>query len=137
MRTNRTHDARIRTLEVEVKGIKVEIADQGTLLRAMAAHMGVDTPAKPAKVTSKPAARKAPAKKAPAKKAPAKKAPVAKVTKGVQTRETLSRKDWNRTLTAKAKLAGGDTYKRVLAAWDDVQALRDSNFTPDEALARF
>lgn len=59
----------------------------------------------------------------------------AKVTKGSQTRETLSRKDWNRTLTAKARLAGGDTYKRTLAQWADVQAARTAGYTPDEVLA--
>lgn len=80
-----------------------------------------------------------PAKQAPAKPAvrkPAKKATTKPATKGSQTRETLSRKEFNRTVTAKARLAGGDTYKRVLAAWDQVQALRETS-TPDEVLALF
>lgn len=77
---------------------------------------------------------KAPAKK-PARKAPAKKAAPKPATKGAQTRETLSRKDWNRTLTAKARFAGGDTYKRVLGAWEAAQQAREAGMTPDEALA--
>jgi hypothetical protein len=76
----------------------------------------------------------APARK-PAKKAPAKKAPAKPATKGAQTRATLSRKDWNRTVTAKARFAGGDTYKRVLANWALVQECAARNETPDQALA--
>jgi hypothetical protein len=76
----------------------------------------------------------APARK-PAKKTPAKKAQAKPATKGAQTRATLSRKDWNRTVTAKARFAGGDTYKRVLAAWADLQEAREAGMTPDEALA--
>jgi hypothetical protein len=69
---------------------------------------------------------------------PAKKAPKKPATKGAQTRETLSRSDWNHTLTAKARFAGGDTYKRVLADWQTtVTEARNSGMTPDEALALF
>lgn len=79
----------------------------------------------------------APAKtvRTPARKATSKKAPVAKVTKGAQTREVLSRKDWNRTLTTKARFMGGPAYKTLLASWDEAQTARDAGMTPDEALA--
>lgn len=80
---------------------------------------------------TEPAVRKPAARKAP------KKAAVVKSTKGAQTRETLSRKDWNRTLTAKARFAGGGTYKMILAAWADAQVAREAGFTPDEFLASF
>ena len=76
---------------------------------------------------------KAPARKAPAKKAPKKAAPKP-ATKGAQTRATLSRKEWNRTLSAKAKFAGGDAYKRVLGAWEQATEARDAGMTPDEAM---
>ena len=73
-------------------------------------------------------------------KAPATKK--AQVTKGAQTRETLSRKDWNRTLTAKARLAGKydcgtSVYAYVLANWDEAQVAREAGMTPDEFLAQF
>lgn len=84
----------------------------------------------PADAPAKKSSTKAPKKAA---RKVAKKAP-AKVTKGAQTRESLSRKDWNRTLTAKARFAGGQNYALVLAQWDDAQALRDGGSTPDEAL---
>lgn len=101
-----------------------------TGIAAIMAHLGIDEPAKaPAKA---PKARKAAPKKAQPKAAPKAKAP----TKGSQTRETLTRKEFNRTVTAKARLAGGDTYKRVLAAWDQVTAMRETS-TPDEIIALF
>lgn len=81
---------------------------------------------------------------APAKKAPAKKAVAVKVTpakpakKGESTREVLSRKEWNRTLTAKARLAGSNkgvsAYSLVLARWADVQVAAKAGATPDEVL---
>lgn len=98
-------------------------AQQTEILKALEALTATLTGAQPAKART----RKAQPKAAPK--------PV-KVTKGAQTRETLSRKDWNRTLTTKARLAGGDTYKRVLAQWDRAQELRNSGKTPDEALAQ-
>lgn len=91
-----------------------------------------DTPAKAARPTRKATPKAAPKKRAPKKAAKAK-AP----TKGSQTRETLSRKEWNRTLTAKARLAGGDTYRRVQDAWAEVQEARKDGFTPDGVLAMF
>lgn len=68
--------------------------------------------------------------------------PAKPATKGAQTRETLSRKEWNRTLTAKAKLAGKYTngesvYAYVLANWAEVQGQRDAGMTPDEVLAQY
>lgn len=93
-------------------------------LDAIIARLDADAPAKVAPKRT----RKAPAKKAQPKAAP-------KPTKGAQTRETLTRKDWNRTLTAKARFAGGDTYRRVLAQWADAQVAREAGMTPDEALA--
>lgn len=92
---------------------------------AVVAALNVNEPAKQTR-TRKPVTRKA----APKKAAP-------KVTKGAQTRETLSRKDWNRTLTAKARFAGGSTYRTVLAQWADAQVAREAGFTPDEFLASF
>lgn len=66
-----------------------------------------------------------------------KSAKAAKATKGSQTRETLTRAQWNRTLTAKARLAGGGAYRAVTSAWAEVQVLRTAGATPDEVLARF
>jgi len=63
----------------------------------------------------------------------------AKVTKGASTREVLSRKDWNRTLTAKARLMGKrdgvSVYSLVIDAWDEVQKSREAGMTPDQVLA--
>lgn len=91
------------------------------------------TPEAPAKVT-KPVTRKP---RTAAKKTPAKKAKPA--PKGAQTRETLSRKDWNRTLTtlAKTQPKGSGTYAAVLAAWSEVSVWRDQGMTPAEVLACF
>lgn len=77
----------------------------------------------------------APAAKAP--KAPkSKAAPKApKATKGGRT--DLTRRDWNKTVTTKARLAGGDTYKRVIAAWAEVKAAHAEGLTPDQVIARF
>lgn len=65
--------------------------------------------------------------------------PAKKVTKGASTREVLSRKDWNRTLTAKARLMGKrdgvSVYSQVIAAWDEVQKSREAGMTPDQVLA--
>lgn len=83
----------------------------------------------PAKTTRK-------AKPAQARKATKKAAPKV-VTKGAQTRETLSRKAWNRTLTAKARFAGGKTYASVVANWAQAQEAREAGMTPDQALALF
>lgn len=86
----------------------------------------------PAKTVRAPKARKAKADPKP--------------TKGAQTRETLSRTEWNRTLTAKARLAGKydkgarkgtSVYAFVVAAWDQAQKSREAGMTPDEALALF
>lgn len=84
-------------------------------------------PAAPAKPVTRKATK---ARKAPAKKA-------APVTKGTQTRETLSRKDWNRTLTtlAKTQPKGSGAYALVIASWADMQEARDAGMTPREALA--
>jgi hypothetical protein len=71
----------------------------------------------------------------------------APLPKGVRTTRaqggTLSRKDWNRTLTAKARLAGKtasgefSVYALVQADWAGVQACRERGMTPDEVLATF
>ena len=83
-----------------------------------------------AKVTAPaPARKKSTPKKAAAKKVAPKPAP-----KGAQSVETLSRKDWNRTLTTKARFAGGDAYKRVLDGWAIAQDMRAKGATPDAAL---
>ena len=84
----------------------------------------------PAKVTAPaPARKKTTPQKAAAKKVAPKPAP-----KGAQSVETLSRKDWNRTLTTKARFAGGDAYKRVLDGWAIAQDMRAKGATPDAAL---
>lgn len=118
------------TLTVRVSALESDLRETQAGVNLLLAHFGLD---QPAKVT----APKAPAKKAPAKRKPAKKVTAKAPTKGAQTLETLSRKEWNRTLTAKAKLAGGDTYKRVLADWNLVQSARNAQYTPDQALGMF
>lgn len=81
----------------------------------------------------------APGARAQASKAEPKAAPKAKAkkatTKGERT--DLTRRDWNKTVTTKARLAGGDTYKRVIAAWADVKAAHAEGLTPDQVIARF
>lgn len=105
-----------------VAGAYARIDALDTKIDQILALLEADKPAKPARKTSaKPKARKAAKPKAP--------------TKGSQTRETLSRKDFNRTLTAKARLAGGSAYKELLGAWDEVRKCADAGMTPDEVLA--
>lgn len=90
-----------------------------------------------AKVTAPAPARK----KTTTKKPAAKKVAPKPTPKGAQTREVLSRKDWNRTLTAKARLAGKcacaekSIYSLVVARWDEATRMRDAGVTPDEVLA--
>ncbi len=120
-----------QTLTARVDALESGMTELRSDVKAILAALTTDQPAKPAP------ARKTTARKAPARKAPAKKAPAKPATKGAQTRETLSRKDWNRTLTAKAKRAGGGTYKAVLAAWAEVTEMRDQGSTPDEVRALF
>lgn len=96
------------------------------LLMQAAALLTAEEPAKPAVAKTRKAQPKA----------------ETKATKGSQTRETLSRKGWNRTLTAKAKLAGKfddgtSVYAWVLEHWTTVQGYRDAGMTPDQALAEF
>lgn len=86
-----------------------------------------------AKVTAPAPAQKKPSTKAAKKPATRKPAPKP-APKGAQSVETLSRKDWNRTLTAKARFAGGDTYKRVLDGWAIAQDMRAKGATPDAVL---
>lgn len=73
-------------------------------------------------------------KAAPKKATKATKAKKA-TTKGAST--SLTRSEWNKTVTTKARLAGGDTYKRVIAAWADVKAAHAQGQTPDQVIARF
>lgn len=113
--------ARVDALESQVSAMADTLSRIEVLLTAQA----------PAKVTTPAPARK----KTTTRKTAAKKAPVAKTapaTKGAQTRETLSRKDWNRTLTTKARFAGA--YAGVLAQWDRAQDMRAAGKTPDEVL---
>lgn len=132
MSTNTTTRKTVAGAYAEIASLRASVeANFETLFAAL----GVDASA-PAKTTrTRTSAKPAQARKAQPKKAPKKAQP--KVTKGAQTRETLSRKDWNRTVTAKARFAGGATYKRVLDAWADVQQAREAGMTPDEALALF
>ena len=124
MSKNTTQTARIDALEARMDGIESK-------LDLLVARVVTDAPAKvERKKPAKKAASKAAPKKRATKKAPAKKAP----TKGSQAVGALSRSEWNRTLTAKARLAGGDTYKRVIARWGWVQEQRNAGFTPDQVL---
>ena len=86
-----------------------------------------------AKVTAPAPAQKKSSTKA-AKKPAARKAAPKPAPKGAQSVETLSRKDWNRTLTTKARFTGGDAYKRVLDGWAIAQDMRAKGATPDAAL---
>lgn len=87
----------------------------------------------PADAPAKKSSTKAP------KKAARKVAPKA-LPKGVRTTRatggTLSAKDWNRTVTAKARFAGGSTYATVIANWNYAREARLEGLTPDEFLAR-
>ncbi len=118
-----------QTLTARVDALESGMTELRSDVKAILAALTTDQPAKPERKTT---ARKAPARKAPAKKTPAKPA-----LKGAQTRETLSRKDWNRTLTtlAKTQPKGSGAYKAVLAAWDQASEARDAGMTPQEALA--
>lgn len=118
--------ARVDALESQVSAMADTLSRIEVLLTAQA----------PAKVTTPAPARKKAStpRKAVAKKAPAKVAKTAPAPKSAQTRETLSRKDWNRTLTTKARFAGGDAYKRVTAAWDLATQYRNAGATPEEAM---
>lgn len=124
MSTNRTLSTRVTALESNVTELRSDVKTILALLQG-------EAPAKPATAPKAPA-RKAPARKAAAKKAPAVKAPL----KGAQTRETLSRKDWNRTLTtlAKTQPKGSGAYAKVIAGWEGISAMRDGGFSPAEAL---
>ncbi len=120
----------VASLSTEVASLGARMGTlEGKLDLLLAAVTDGDAPAK---TTRTKTARKAPARKAPAKKAAPKPA-----AKGAQTRETLSRKDWNRTLTtlAKTQPKGSGAYKAVLAAWDQATQARDAGMTPQEALA--
>ena len=109
----------------DVAAIRTEVSALTDAVKALTALVTAESPAK---VTArKPAKKTAPAKKA----APVK---VAAPTKGSQTRETLTRKQWNATLSAKARFSGGSTYKDALARWSEIQDLRNNGATPDEAL---
>ena len=128
-----TYAHQIARISRDIEALTGVVAAQGEALNRVLAHLDADAPAKTSrKAAVRPKAAAKPAKRKPARKPAAPKAP----TKGSQTRETLSRKEWNRTLTAKARLAGGGTYKAVLADWDGVQAMRETH-TPDEVLALF
>lgn len=95
--------------------------------------LNVGQPAEKATKASKKASKATGTKAAP--KATTKKA---KGTKGSQTRETLSRTEFNRTVTAKARLAGKvngtSVYRTVLNSWAQVQELREQGHTPDQVL---
>lgn len=132
-----THTHRIARLEKGLAATQEMVAAMGAQMTAqdakldtlLAAVLGDD---KPARVTTK----SSPAKDKP-RKARKAKAPAKPVTKGSQSRESLSRKDWNRTLTTLAKTRTGKNsgaYKAVIAAWDAVSDMRDAGYTPAEAL---
>lgn len=123
--TRVTLTTRVSALEADVAALRAEQAAQTGLLTAIAAKLDAGAPAKAT-----------PARKAPAKPKARKAAPKPPA-KGAQTRETLSRKDWNRTLTtlAKTQPKGSGAYKAVLDAWDVASEARDAGMTPREALA--
>lgn len=116
-----THAHRITRLETEVSAIRSDLSEMKAMLTA-----ALDPSAK---AVTQPKADRKPQPKADR---PA--------TKGAQTRETLSRKDWNRTLTAKARRAGKvqgvSVISVVNAHWDFCQEAREvRGWTPDETLA--
>lgn len=110
-------------------------ATVATALRDLADVLDAMSAPAPAKTTRKAAPKAAPRPKVAAKvvtTAPA---------KGAQTRESLSRKEWNRTLTAKARLAGktgtgSSVYSVVLANWADAQEAAKAGVTPDAFLGQ-
>lgn len=117
-----TNTARLAALETAV-------AAQGEALNRILGLLTADAPAK--------TVRK-PAQKTPAKKAS--KAKVVTPTKGATAQghgTGMTRKDWNKTLSTKARFAGGGAYKAVMADWAEMQTLRAAGVTPDEALALF
>ena len=106
-------------------------------VEAVAAAMDLSAPAK-AVTAPKRSTRKAPAKKVTQPKA--EKA----LPKGVRSVRasggTLSRKDFNRTVTTYAKTRtgkGSGAYALIVANWDEVQTLRASGSTPTEVLEYF
>ena len=112
------------TLSAQVGEVRTELADLRGLIVAYLDGQGSAKAVTPPKTDARPKAGKA--------------AP--KPTKGAQTRETLSRKDWNRTLTAKArragKIQGVSVISIVMAHWAWVQEnARNQGWTPDETLA--
>lgn len=120
-----THSERISALETTVRGLAEGQNRIIALLEAQA----------PAKVTRPKAATP---KKAVTRKA--RKAQPKAATKGSRMAghgSGMTKQDWNRTLSAKARFAGGDTYRRVMADWAEVQTLRVSGATPDEVLGLF
>lgn len=125
MSTNRTHVTR-----TEFNALKGDVAKILALLETNA-------PAKaPVKATPKPKARKATRKAAP-KVTP-------KVTKGATALRTgagMTKAEWNKTLSTKARLAGKrdgvSVYSVVMGDWAEVQALRSAGVTPDEALSLY
>jgi len=123
----------LATLAAEIEADrKANAAFQATVLAAI----GALSPATPARVTpSKGKPRKA------RKAQPKADAPLPKGVRTVRTAGgTLSRKDWNRTVTCYAKTRTGKNsgaYKLIVANWDEVQGLRTSGTTPAEVLKYF
>lgn len=126
-----TLTTRVTAIESEIAAMRQEQRDfQAQVLAAL-------NPAAPAVTPAQPAAPKAPRK---ARKAAQPKA-AAPLPKGVRTVRaaggTLSRTEWNRTLTCLAKTRTGKdsgAYKHVLAVWDLVQEARAEGYTPREVL---
>lgn len=81
----------------------------------------------------------APKKGKKSKKAEPAQAPVKakKATKGEKSRDALSRKEFNRALAAKARLAGGGTYANTMANWAEAQAMGAAGSTIDQIVAKF
>jgi hypothetical protein len=116
------------TLTTRVTNLENQQAEILSILRTMQAQQA-------------PASKPKAAKKVAAKVQPK---AVAKPTKGAQTRETLKRSDWNRTLCTKARLAGArpgkadeSVYSAIQRDWTLIQARREAGFTPDEVLATY
>lgn len=63
--------------------------------------------------------------------------PAKKTTKGEKSRDALSRKEFNRALAAKARLAGGGTYRNTMANWAEAQAMGAAGSTIDQIVAKF
>jgi hypothetical protein len=132
--SNTTNRLSLKVLADELAQARAESAAQRAEIAELTATVSLLTGTAKATDAPKRTTRRT-AKKAAAKKAAA-------PTKGAQPKAALGRKEWNHTLSAKARLAGkradGTTvYRAVMDAWADVQADREAGLTPDQVVAKY